>query len=69
MEYREKWNQSKTELIVSDKPLYVVLEVNSYCNLKCRMCEKNFHTRPTMKSQALFRRKLFFLRYRAKGEP
>ena len=44
-EYRKKWNYCNKNLIASEKPLYIVLEVNTYCNLKCKMCEKNYYTK------------------------
>lgn len=44
-EYRKKWHYCNDNFIVAEKPLYIVLETNTYCNLKCKMCEKNFYTR------------------------
>ena len=44
-EYRKKWMYCNENLVVSDRPLYIVLEINTYCNLKCKMCEKNFYTK------------------------
>lgn len=45
IEYRKLWEYHNNMLVPSIKPLYVVLEVNTYCNLKCKMCEKNYYTK------------------------
>lgn len=45
IEYREKWKYHNENLITADIPLYIVLETNTYCNLKCKMCEKNYYTK------------------------
>ncbi len=46
--YRNEWDFCNKNLIPSKKPLYIVLETNTYCNLKCKMCEKNFYTKDKM---------------------
>lgn len=43
--YREQWKFHNQNLVPAEKPLYIVLETNTYCNLKCKMCEKNFYTK------------------------
>lgn len=39
--YRKEWDLA-TALKSSDKPLYIVMETNSYCNMRCKMCIRNF---------------------------
>lgn len=45
LEYREKWDYHRINLVKAVTPLYLVLETNTYCNLKCKMCEKNYYTK------------------------
>lgn len=40
--YREKWNMATKLQGTPDAPLYIILETNSYCNMKCKMCTRNF---------------------------
>lgn len=40
-EYRKEWERASNLLII-DKPLYLVMETNSYCNMKCKMCIRNY---------------------------
>ena len=38
--YRKKWSKAQdTDSLNSDIPLYIVLELNSFCNLRCKMCK------------------------------
>lgn len=37
--YRERWIDSQGMKKISDIPLYLLLELNSFCNLKCKMCK------------------------------
>lgn len=41
-EYREKWNAATELREIPEMPLYVILETNSYCNMKCKMCTRNY---------------------------
>lgn len=43
--YREDWDRTCAQEFVSDFPLHLELEINNYCNLKCKMCHfaKYFH--------------------------
>lgn len=43
-EYREKWNAATALTEIPKAPLYIILETNSYCNMKCKMCTRNFFT-------------------------
>lgn len=40
--YRKKFEKISNELIYNEIPMYIVLSVNSYCNLCCKMCLRNF---------------------------
>ena len=42
--YRERWNAASALKEIPKAPLYVVFETNSYCNMKCKMCTRNFFT-------------------------
>lgn len=42
LEYRKNFNNISDNLLESDKPMYIVLAINSYCNLRCTMCLRNF---------------------------
>lgn len=37
--YRKAWNATSNISKVSSIPLYILLELNSFCNLKCKMCK------------------------------
>lgn len=39
--YRKEWELA-SKLGKIDRPLYLVMETNSYCNMKCRMCIRNY---------------------------
>lgn len=41
IEYRREWDLA-SDLKSYRIPLYLVLETNSYCNMKCSMCIRNF---------------------------
>ena len=41
-EYRRMWDKATGFEAVYDRPLYIVLETNSYCNMKCKMCTRNY---------------------------
>lgn len=41
-DYRSKWDAATELKIVPETPLYIILETNSYCNMKCKMCTRNF---------------------------
>lgn len=41
-EYRKMWDDATELKLVPEKPLYIILETNSYCNMKCKMCTRNF---------------------------
>lgn len=41
-EYREQWNAATQLRKIPEVPLYIILETNSYCNMKCSMCTRNF---------------------------
>lgn len=38
-EYRKRWNATQNINEISDIPLYLLLELNSFCNLRCKMCK------------------------------
>lgn len=40
--YRAAWDRATNEHVVPDAPLYIALGINSDCNLKCKMCTRNF---------------------------
>lgn len=40
--YREQWDAATELREIPSKPLYIILETNSYCNMKCKMCTRNF---------------------------
>lgn len=42
MEYRQKWDAATSFCEIPKSPLYIILETNSYCNMKCKMCTRNF---------------------------
>lgn len=42
-DYRKKWHATDQLEYIPDLPMYILLEVNSYCNLKCKMCLKNYY--------------------------
>lgn len=41
-EYRKAFDQAGHNHVLSDFPLYIALEINSDCNLKCKMCLRSF---------------------------
>lgn len=41
IEYRKEW-QLASNFKRCDKPLYLVMETNSYCNMRCKMCIRSF---------------------------
>ncbi len=41
-QYREQWDAATELREIPSKPLYIILETNSYCNMKCKMCTRNF---------------------------
>lgn len=41
-EYRRKWDAAVELREIPEVPLYIILETNSYCNMKCKMCTRNF---------------------------
>lgn len=41
-EYRRQWDAATELKVIPEIPLYIILETNSYCNMKCRMCTRNF---------------------------
>lgn len=41
-DYRKKWNLATELREIPEVPLYIILETNSYCNMKCKMCTRNF---------------------------
>ncbi|WP_310604070.1 radical SAM/SPASM domain-containing protein [Anaerosporobacter sp.] len=45
LEYRKKWDFHRVNLVKAENPLYLVLDANTYCNLKCKMCEKNYYSK------------------------
>jgi len=47
LEYREKWAKAGAKYEVEDIPLYVVMELNSFCNLRCKMCKHAEDTKDT----------------------
>lgn len=38
-DYRKRWGGTQDIRKVSDIPLYLLLELNSFCNLRCKMCK------------------------------
>lgn len=44
-QYRKEWHSCNDTLTTAEKPLYISVEVNTYCNLKCKMCPSNFYTK------------------------
>lgn len=46
-EYRRQWDAATELKQISEIPLYIILETNSYCNMKCRMCTRNFFSNDT----------------------
>lgn len=40
--YRRKWDAATELKEIPEVPLYIILETNSYCNMKCKMCTRNF---------------------------
>lgn len=42
LDYRKKWDEATELKIIPEAPLYIILETNSYCNMKCKMCTRNF---------------------------
>lgn len=49
--YREEWNKASNLQITPSRPLYVVIETNSYCNMNCKMCFRNFQENPNRKPE------------------
>ena len=43
LEYRNDWDLA-SQMKKCDKPLYLVMETNSYCNMRCKMCIRNYDT-------------------------
>ena len=41
-EYRKKWNAATDLKEIPQAPLYIIVETNSYCNMKCKMCTRNY---------------------------
>lgn len=41
-EYRKEWDKATNFEFIPDRPLYIVMETNSYCNMKCKMCIRNY---------------------------
>lgn len=43
LNYRKEWDEiTSFKVPFPKKPLYIVMETNSYCNMKCKMCIRNF---------------------------
>lgn len=42
IDYRKKWDLATNDHQVFDRPLFVELCINSDCNLKCKMCLRNY---------------------------
>lgn len=40
--YRKQWDAATQLREIPQTPLYIILETNSYCNMKCKMCTRNF---------------------------
>lgn len=38
-QYRKRWKNSENINEICDIPLYLLLELNSFCNLRCKMCK------------------------------
>lgn len=51
VDYRNKWENAGKDGTCSEVPLCIYLELNSHCNLKCKMCphSMDFFTRPAGK--------------------
>ena len=41
LDYRKDWELA-SQFKKWDKPLYLVMETNSYCNMRCKMCIRSF---------------------------
>ena len=39
LEYRKQWNDTNNIKVINDIPLYILLELNSFCNFRCKMCK------------------------------
>ena len=52
-EYRMNWNHSGAALEQHDHPLQLNIELTSYCNLRCKMCNYNFIENKTHKHLSL----------------
>lgn len=44
-EYRKEWEDASNFRKIPSRPLYVILETNSYCNMKCTMCARNYYSK------------------------
>lgn len=40
--YRKNWNTTGSTQMPGDHPLQLNIELTSYCNLRCKMCHRNF---------------------------
>lgn len=45
LEYRRQWDEATELRKIPNMPLYIILETNSYCNMKCKMCTRNFFSK------------------------
>lgn len=55
--YRKSWEECSNEQIKLEKPLQINIEITSVCNLKCKMCSRNypeFHNREGILNQEQF---------------
>lgn len=42
VDYRKAWDETCKGEVASEYPLYIVIAVNSDCNLRCKMCARQF---------------------------
>lgn len=42
--YREEWRKASSQEYIPERPLYVVMSTNSYCNMDCKMCYRNWES-------------------------
>jgi radical SAM protein with 4Fe4S-binding SPASM domain len=56
-EYRRRWRENPDNDIVEDFPIHLDLELNTMCNLKCKMCFHSFDPpKPTEMDFFLFKK-------------
>jgi len=62
VDYRRRWDYVNDNRVVTDFPLYIVLEQRFKCNLKCPMCILSYPDKVTFDTSSIYMSDRLFLR-------